>query len=361
MRRQIAVKHLFSACALTVTLVLAIGYLYSGVLGRSLTKQADTLTITLDETGGLFSGSGVTYRGVRVGTVGDIRLDGANVVVKASLDTDRRIPADSIAAVRSLSPAGEQFLDIQPRSEGPPYLRDGHLIGKADTATPTSVAKALGSVDQLVGQVDDKDVETILAELADAFAEPDDLGRLLTASQETLKTLDENWPATLRTLESGRTVLRTGKDKTPQFAEFATSSHSLAAWLRDYDPKVRETLTDTPAQLEQLRLLVSELALKMPVLLDNAVTLTDVAAARESHFRELLRTFPTGTGRLADTLHDGRFHVNMLVMPGMVCSYGNAAGEPKDTQRVPLKTDGACAGSFGGQQRGSAHTPPVAR
>lgn len=361
MRRQIAFKHVVSAVALLLMLVLAISYLYDGVLGKSLTRQPDTLTVKLATTGGLFESSGVTYRGVRVGTVDRIARDEQGVVVVAKLNTRRKIPLDSTAVVRSLSPAGEQFLDIQPHSSGPPYLKDGELIGETKTATPTTVATALGSIDRLVGTIDEKDLATVLSELSDALADPDQLERLLSSSKETLDLIDRSWPATLRTLENGRTVLRTGVDKQSQFSEFATSSRDLAAWLRDYDPKLRSIIDTTPGQIEQLHLLLSEFALKLPEIFDDAVSLTDIVVAREPHLRELLKTFPRGAERLGDTLHDGRFNVNLLIAEGTVCSYGNDAAPPKETDRTPLNTDGMCAASFSAQQRGAAHTPPTAR
>ena len=361
-RRQVSNKHLASAIALIATLVLATAYLYGGVLGRSLTKHADTITVTLDQTGGLFTGSDVTYRGVKVGKVSSIALRDTGVMVKAKLNTDRKIPADSVAAVRSLSPAGEQFLDLQPRSDGPPYLGNGTLIGRTDTATPTQVATTLASVDRLIGQVDDKDVKTVLSELGKAFADPEDLANLLTESRKTLDTIDATWPETLRTLQNGKVVLQTGVDKKTEFADFAKSSRSLAAWLRGYDPKLRSTLEATPAQIEQLRLLVSDFALRLPPFLGNMLSLTDIAVAREPHLRELLKTFPTGAERLGDTLRDGRFHVNMLPLPGTVCAYGNGdAAPPKSTARQPLYTGGHCADTFPAQQRGAAHTPPVSQ
>lgn len=360
MRRQVATKHLVSAIALAVTLVLCIIYLYGGVLGLSLTRSPDTVTVRLDQTGGLFEGSGVTYRGVRVGTVKEIRLDAPGVVVEADLNTDRKIPADSTVAVRSLSPAGEQFLDIQPHSSGPPYLHNGTLVGTADTTTPTSVAKTLGSVDRLIGQIDEKDVGTILGELADAFQDPEDLGSLLSATQSLLKRIDDAWPETLSTLRNGKVVLTTGIDKTDQFAEFASSSKDLAAFLRAYDPKARAILDRTPAQMEQIRALVSEVALRMPPFLRNSVQLTGIVSSRDQQLRALLREFPAGLGTLAGTLYEGSFHVNMWVSPGTVCDYGNEpAGLPKGTARSPLDNSAACPGSFSGLQRGAAHVPPT--
>ena len=361
-RRQIATKHVVSAIALGLTLVLAIAYLYGGVLGLSLTRHSDTVTVQLDQTGGLFEGSGVTYRGVRVGTVDSIRLDPDGVVVKAKLHTTRKIPADSKVAVRALSPAGEQFLDIQPNTSGPPYLHNGTLVGKADTATPTSVAKTLGSVDRLVGQIDERDVATILGELSDAFQDPEDLGKLLVNAQSLLKTIDDAWPETLSTLQNGKVVLQTGIDKQDEFAEFASNSRELAAFLRGYDPKARAILDNTPAQVEELRTLVSMLALKMPALLGNTVQLTGIVSSRDAQLRALLKDFPSGLSTLADTLYDGKFHVNMWVAPGSVCDYDNEPkGLPKGTLRTPLDTSANCPGTFAGLQRGAAHVPPPAK
>lgn len=361
MRRQISLKHLVSASVLLALFVLSVTYLYSSVLNRSVTRHPAIITVSLAVTGGLFPGSGVTYRGVRIGTVDDIELARTGVTVKARLDTNRDIPADSEAVVRSLSPAGEQYLDIQPRTDGPPYLTNGKLFGRSDTATPTSVASALGNIDRLVGGIDDTQLRTMLRELAVAFDDPGDLDRLLRAAQGIIRTLDETWPATLRLLENGRTVLRTGVDKQDEFSQFAGSAHSLASWLRDYDPKLRTSLQDNPARIVELQKLLDLLTRRLPGFLDGTEGVTGIAADRDPHLRELLKVFPRGAERLSSTLYDGSLHVNLLPLPSMVCSYGREPEPPKQARRTPVYTGGRCPASFEGQQRGAAHTPPPSR
>ena len=361
MRRQLSLKHLVSASGLLVILLLSVTYLYSGVLNRSVTRQPDIVTVALAETGGLFPGSGVTYRGVRVGTVDDIVLSDSGVSVTARLDTTRDIPADSEAVVRSLSPAGEQFLDIQPRSDGPPYLANGTLFGRADTATPTSVASALDSVDRLVSGIDEKDIATILRELSTAFRDPDDLGRLVTAAQSTVRTLDENWPETERLIENGRTVLRAGADSSDELSDFASSSRSLAAWLRDYDPSLRRQLDQGPAGIGTVRELVSDLQAVVPELVGQTADLTTLAGDRTPHLRELLQVFPRGSERLSSTLVDDRLNIDLLISPGEVCTYGREPLAPKRATRTPVAQDGRCTESFSLQQRGADHAPGPTR
>ena len=68
-------RLVLSAVGLVAALVACTGYLFAVVLDAPLTGRPATVTVELPRTGGLFEGSPVTYRGVRVGTVTDVRLD----------------------------------------------------------------------------------------------------------------------------------------------------------------------------------------------------------------------------------------------------------------------------------------------
>ena len=357
MRRALPLKHKLAAAALAAVLVLTVVHIYKNVLGGSVGARPMHVAVALEETGGLFVGSGVTYRGVRVGSVKDIGLDGDNVEVDVSLNPGSRVPSDTAAVVRTLSPAGEQFLDLQPRRTAGPYLADGDRIAATDTSTPTSVADTLMSVDGLMQQVDDEDLRTVLRELSIALADPDDFTRVVDSSSELIETLDTAWPETLRTMQNGRTVLRTGVDTSDDFRSFAGSARSLAAWLKDYDPTLRRTITATPAQLKELQALTDDMVASLPALLREFADFTEIFASRDPHVRELLIQFPVGLAELADAFTGGRMQTNMLISVGEVCSYGVEEGNPQDTTRKPLEPDRSCPDTFGGQQRGSAHVP----
>ena len=361
MKRKAPVQHLVAAFSLLAVLIVTVTYLYGGILGESVTQKPLHVTVAMDRTGGLYEGSGVSYRGVRVGAVDDIQVAGDGVEVTVSIDPGTRIPTDSAAVVRTLSPAGEQFLDFQPAGSSGPYLRSGSRVAAAKTATPTSVASALSAVDRLMSQVDAKDLRTVLDELHAAFAEPDDLGRIVDSSRSILTTLDELWPATLRALRNGRTVLRTGSDLGDEFREFAGSAKSLTAWLEAYDPKLRTILEETPGQVDDMRRLVSVFALELPGVLGQVASITDILAERDPHLRALLEAFPTGLKRLADTIKDGRLQTEMLVSPGEVCSYGTDERPAKEPGRRAVQPGHSCTTEFDGGQRSSSHVPEVAR
>ncbi|MEO6606586.1 MAG: MlaD family protein [Aeromicrobium sp.] len=361
MRRRVHKQHLVAAIGLLGVFLATVAYLYGGILDGSLTKRPVHVSVELEETGGLFGGSGVTYRGVHVGKVESVKLDGARIVATVKLDPSAHIPADSAAAVRTLSPAGEQYLDFQPAEAKGPWLRDGDTIAAASTSTPTSIATALQSLDGLMTQINDKDLATVLDELHVAFADTDDLSRILTSSTNIVDMLDESWPETLRTLENARTVLRTGVDSKDDFVELTSSLKSLTASLEKYDPELRTILEKTPRQIKEIRAITATFAEVLPGFLRASEDLTGTLADRDPHLRALLTDFPTGLQRLADTIEEGFLRVNMLVSPGEVCSYGVNQSSPRSTEREPVVSGRTCTANVTDQQRGSAHVPAPLR
>ncbi|MDR7087323.1 phospholipid/cholesterol/gamma-HCH transport system substrate-binding protein [Aeromicrobium panaciterrae] len=361
MRRRVHRKHFVAAIGLLGIFLATIAYLYGAILDGSLTKRPVHVAVELEETGGLFGGSGVTYRGVRVGKVESVKLDDGRIVAMLNLEPSAHVPADSEAAVRTLSPAGEQYLDFQPTASKGPWLKNGDTIEATHTATPTSIATALESIDSLMSQIDSDDLATVLDELHTAFSDTDDLSRILTSGSHLVDLLDESWPQTLRTLENARTVLRTGVESKDQFVELSSSLKSLTASLEEYDPKLRSILDKTPKQVKEIRALTASIANVLPDFLTAADDLTGTLADRDPHLRQLLTDFPNGLQRLADTIVEGFLRVNMLVSPGEVCSYGVDQPSPRSTDREPLVHGRECTANVSGQQRGSAHVPAPLR
>jgi hypothetical protein len=81
------------------------------------------VTAQFKQSGGIFTGAEVSYRGVRVGVVSDMRLtrDGVDVILSIE-NSSRPIPADTVAQVANKSAVGEQYVDMQPRTDRAPSL-----------------------------------------------------------------------------------------------------------------------------------------------------------------------------------------------------------------------------------------------
>ncbi len=91
--------------------------------------------LELPATGGLYQFSNVTYRGVQIGKVTDVKLTANGAEATLSLDTSPKIPADLQAEVRSVSAVGEQYVDLRPRTDSGPYLKDGSVIAQGQHAS----------------------------------------------------------------------------------------------------------------------------------------------------------------------------------------------------------------------------------
>ncbi len=97
---------------------------YLGIVDR-VTGRNITVTASLPGSGGLFEGSEVTYRGVKVGKV--TKMDATEDGVDLTLDLEHgtKLPLDAEIFVHNLSAVGEQYLDFQPKSTDGPYAADG--------------------------------------------------------------------------------------------------------------------------------------------------------------------------------------------------------------------------------------------
>lgn len=117
--------QLLAFATVTAVGVSYVGARYTG-LADALLDRGYTVRAEFTASGGVFPGAEVTYRGVPVGRVGELRLSGSRgVSVALEIEDGARIPANTLAVVANRSAVGEQYVDLQPRDSDGPYLRDG--------------------------------------------------------------------------------------------------------------------------------------------------------------------------------------------------------------------------------------------
>ena len=100
-----------------------------------------TITLKLPAAGGLYRFSNVSYRGVQVGEVTALKLTPNDAEATLSIGGSLEIPVNLQAEVRSVSAVGEQYVDLRPRTDSPPYLHDGSVIAMRDTTIPQWVGR----------------------------------------------------------------------------------------------------------------------------------------------------------------------------------------------------------------------------
>ena len=245
-------------------LITMIGVSFVGAryarLDRLVLDTSYAVTAHFTDSGGIFTGAEVAYRGVTVGKVGDLVLTSKGVDVVLDIEKKYRdIPSRTRAVVANRSAVGEQYVDLQPQTKDRPFLSDGSQIPTAMTRTPIETTKLLTDIDATVRSVDKQSLTTVVDELGKAFnGTGDDLGRIVDTSNSFIRTANDNFEITTALLEDGNTVLDTQIAKTSAIKSFSRDLVLFSTTLADSDPDLRRVIENGSATANQLRTFLEE-------------------------------------------------------------------------------------------------------
>jgi phospholipid/cholesterol/gamma-HCH transport system substrate-binding protein len=328
-----------------VLLVLALGLYHVAfdVLRLQVGKRPYTVHLQLPSSGGLYPRSEVAYRGKIVGRVTDVQLAPGGVLADLSIDRGTKIPVDLDAAVAELSPAGEQFVDLRPRTANPPFLAPGSVIPVARTSVPVSVAVVVHDAARLLDQVGTEDLRTVIDELADAFVGTGpQLAKLVANSDKLLAAMAQDLPTAINLLKNGKTDLDTANELSGQFDQFNASLRTLTKALKQASPTVTKAFDNGPTGIGNLNDFITTLSTPVSALLGNLVTPGSLIAARLPALNALLIAFPQATAALKVTAQGGNFRTELHLTGNPTCSYGGPRRTPIDPTRVPPDLNRYC-------------------
>lgn len=329
---------------LTVSLLSAkyVG-LYDQVVGGQINVSAD-----FAQSGGIFVGSEVTYRGVTVGRVDGLKLSKDGVIVQAKLQRGTAIPKDTLAVVEDRSAVGEQYLDLQPRTAKGPMLASGDMIPRQDTKYPLRVDNLLLHLDQTVNSVDRTDLRTVVNELGLAFGDGGtDLQRLLDSGDTLTRSATEALPQTIKLIDDGRIVLNTQRDTSGQIKTFASNFQDLTATLKTSDPDLRLILDRGAVASQELQALIRDNQGNLAALIANLITVGQVTTSHVAGIQQLLVTYPdVVAGGYTVVPGDGSAHFGLAMAQNPpVCTQGYGGTvhrSPQDTSRGTTNTSARC-------------------
>lgn len=348
--------------------LLAVGYAggtYAG-LDRLFVDRGYIVHVQLGESGGIFENAEVAYRGVTVGRVAGMHLDGGGVTVDLDIENGSPdIPADSDAVVANRSAVGEQYVDLRPRSNGGPYLEDGSMIDSSRTDTPVPPGQLLGNLNQLVSSVDPKSLRTVVDELDTAFtgAGPD-LGRLLDSSGSLTEQATANLPQTAQLLRQSRTVLDTQRRNSEELRSIAGGFRDIASQLKKSDPDLRAVIDRAPAASREISAFLDESGTSLSVLIANLLTTSQVLEPRTDSLEQLLVSLPMASGMSRSIVSNGEGHLGFVptFFDPHSCTKGYEGTERRAanaTRNTPPNTDAYCAEPPGSPSnvRGAQNAP----
>jgi phospholipid/cholesterol/gamma-HCH transport system substrate-binding protein len=336
---QLVVFAIISVVGVTYT-----GLRYAG-LDRFFVDTGYLVSADFVDSGGIFQAAEVTYRGVAVGKVERLELQDKGVRVVMRLEPGTDVPADAKALVANRSAVGEQYVDLQPQSEGEPFLEAGDVIPSDRTDIPISPTELIVNLDDFVSSVDTRDLAIVLDELGQAFdGAGDSLQRLVDSGDLLTQAALENIEPTRRLIRDGEVALDTQRDVSGQFRSFNRDLALLTETLRTSDPDFRRLYGSGQRSAEQLTGLIEENRTALPQLFDNLITFAQIQNVRLPAIRQILVTYPNVVaGGFTVVPGDGTSHFGLVTeQEPPVCSQAEA--DPDDPgynneQRSPELTD----------------------
>ncbi|MGA9748786.1 MAG: MlaD family protein, partial [Nocardioides sp.] len=355
-------------------LITMVGVAYVGAryarLDRLFFDDTYRVSAHFAESGGIFEGAAVSYRGVTVGQVGELELTDAGVDVMLDIENDNKdIPADASAMVANGSAVGEQYVDLLPESDDGPFLRDGDEIALERTDTPIATTKLLVDLDRTVNSVNKKSLTTVIDELGKAFqGTGEDLGQIIDTSNSFIRTANANFDLTTDLLEDGNVVLSTQLDKASAIRSFAKDLSQFSDTLVRSDEDLRAVIEDGSATANQLRTFLEENQVDLGELINQLVTTGEITGKNIDGAETVLLVYPYvvagGYTVVAKDPGSGLFDAHfglILTQTPEVCTAGYQGTDtriPQDGSNRPMNEDARCTEPASqSNARGGQHAP----
>ncbi len=340
-------------------------------LDRLVVDDTYTVVAHFSESGGIFADAEVTYRGVKIGQVEELRLTDGGVDVRLSIDKDYdAIPADATALVGNRSAVGEQYVELQPQSDSKPYLVEDSEIAPENTQTPIQTKTLLTNLSNTVESVDKDALRTTVSELGAAFAGTgEDLQRIIDTGNAFIEDANANFDTTTALIRDGNIVLRGQVASASAIRNFASKLSLFSGTLAASDKDLRTVIDSGSMAARDLRRFLEENKVDLAELVNNLVTTGEVVVKHLDGIEQVLVLYPyvvaggfTVAAKSPDTgLFDAHFGLIEQSNPP-VCTRGYESTNRRNPQtergNAPMNFQAHCAEPAAeSNARGAQHAP----
>jgi phospholipid/cholesterol/gamma-HCH transport system substrate-binding protein len=312
-----------------------------------------TVTARFPDSGGIFAGGEVTYRGVGIGTVKKLELteNGVDVVMDIEKSYDE-IPAETLAVVGNRSAVGEQYVELQPQRDDGPYLHDGSVIKESDTRIPIATDTLLTNISDTVESVNKDSLKTTVDELGAAFAGTgQDLQTIIDSGNSFISTANANFDLTTDLIRDANTVLNGQVASESSIRNFSRQLQSFSTVLAGADPDLRRLIDTGGLAATELRKFLEKNQVELGDLINNLVTTGDVIVKHLDGIEQLLVVYPyvveggfTVVSKSSDTgLYDA--HFGLVITDTKPCHDGYQSTDtrvPQDGSNRPMNVNARC-------------------
>jgi phospholipid/cholesterol/gamma-HCH transport system substrate-binding protein len=280
----------FSLLTLGALASVAVNYLD---LPRLLGFNQYPIVLQFSDATGLYPSARVTYRGVPVGKVNGLRIQGRVAAVDAAINDGVRIPADLRAEAHSTSAAGENYIDLLPLHDRPPYLKAGDVISSDRTSSLPKVGELLTQLTSLATSLPPKQLDTTLTEVTAALqGGGPNLQMLLNGGLNLIQTATQNIEPTTELLRGLGPFLSTQADVSRQLTTTFGDLAPFTGAVRGADGSIRDLLRHTPPAVDAVTGLVDDIRPDLPVLFADLTNVGRVVKTYIPGIEQVLVIYP---------------------------------------------------------------------
>ncbi len=359
---------------LIFVLITVIGVSYVGAryarLDRMFVDDSYTVVAHFEESGGMFAGGEVTYRGVKVGQVSKMELTDGGVDLHLDIEDEYdAIPSDAVALVGNRSAVGEQYVELQPQSDAEPFLSDDAEIPTENTRTPIPTQILLTHISDTVESVDKEALATSIDEFGKAFGGTgQDLQRMIDSGNDFIEEANANFDVTTALIEDSNTVLKGQLASASAIRTFARDLRLFSGTLAGSDRDLREVIDSGSATATELRTFIEDNEVPLGQLINRLVTTGEVVVRHLDGIEQILVIYPyvveggfTVVSKSPDTgLYDAHFGMVLTSEPH-VCKQGYGSTNTRRPSRggnAPMNMRAHCAEPAAkSNARGAQHSP----
>ncbi len=331
-------SRLMKVQLIAFVLIAVLGIVYVGAKYARLDDLVGlgryTVQMNLEQSGGIFPNAEVSYRGVPVGRVGEMRLTPDGLQIDLELENGGPdIPASTRAVVANRSAIGEQYVDFQPASDSGPYLKEGSTIPADHTSTPVPIADLFQSVSGLMDSVPVDALKTSFTELGKSFnGRGEDLRSLVQSINSFTDEASKNLPQTLDLITDSVTVLGTQSEQSSAIQSYSADLDRITRQLKSSDPDVRRLIGTATDASDEVTDVVDRSGDDIASLLAGANKISKAADDVWEGLRVLLAALPA-LGAASPTVAPGDDTIHMGVVletnNPVACTHGY-----EGTQRI---------------------------
>ncbi|MGN6723545.1 MAG: MCE family protein [Marmoricola sp.] len=308
------------------------------------------------QSGGIFVGAEVDYRGVRVGQVSDMHITKTGVDVVLAIDNGwkNKIPSTNvIALVANRSAVGEQYVDLEPAVNSGPYLKANSVIPTGNTRTPVSTVTVLNNLDQLVRSVPQGSLRTSVNSLGQSFAGTGPaLGKIIDGMSSFIKAATDNFGTTTALIKDAQTVLATQADEGSAIRSFSRDLALFTDTLAGHDASLRRVIASGSATAIELRTFLDQNKVNLGRLINNVLVTGRIGYANIKGLRQILVLYPymaaggyTVLAKNANGTTNARFGLILQQTPPVCVNgyhYASQLRQPYNLNPARLDTTAQC-------------------